>query len=61
MQHSNSEQLLTRLAQHRERMASLGVRVVQDSHYDKAERNELTRAVEDYYTEVSKYWTPEDG
>ena len=56
----NSE-LLTRLAQHRQRMESLGVRVVQDSRYDRAERNELTQAVEDYYAEVSKYWTPEDG
>jgi hypothetical protein len=61
MQHSNSEQLLTRLAQHRERMADIGVRVIQDSHYSKAERNELTQAVEEYYADVSKYWTPEDG
>ena len=61
MEHSTNEQLLTRLAQHRERMADIGVQVIQDSHYSKAERNELTRAVEDYYTEVSKYWTPEDG
>ena len=61
MEHSNQEQLLTRLAQHRERMAGIGVRVIQDSHYSKAERNELTRAVQEYYAEVSKYWTPEDG
>jgi hypothetical protein len=61
MDNSNSQQLLTRLAQHRERMADIGVRVIQDSHYSKAERNELTQAVEEYYSEVSKYWTPEDG
>jgi anti-sigma regulatory factor (Ser/Thr protein kinase) len=61
MDNSNSQQLLTRLAQHRERMASLGAHVVQESHYSKAEQNELTQAVEEYYSEVSKYWTPEDG
>lgn len=61
MDNSNSEQLLTRLAQHRQRMESLGVRVVQDSRYDRAERNELTQAVEEYYRDLNRYWTPEDG
>jgi hypothetical protein len=61
MEHNTTEQLLTRLAQHRERMAGLGVTVIQESHYSRAERNELTKAVEDYYAEVSTYWTPEDG
>jgi hypothetical protein len=61
MQHSNSEQLLTRLAQHRQRMTELGVTTVQQSHYSKQERNELTQAVEDYYRDVTHYWTPEDG
>jgi thiamine biosynthesis lipoprotein ApbE len=61
MQHSNSEQLLTRLAQHRQRMTQLGVTTVQQSHYSKQERNELTQAVDDYYEDVAKYWTPEDG
>lgn len=61
MEHSTNEQLLARVAQHRERMAALGVQVIQDSRYSKAERNELTRAVEEYYSDVAKYWTPEDG
>ena len=59
--HSDSQELLTRLAQHRQRMASLGVTVVQESNYSRAEQNELTQAVEDFYRDVSTYWTPEDG
>ena len=61
MQDSTSEQLLTRLAQHRQRMTELGAATVQQSHYSKQERNALTQAVEDYYEDLSKYWTPEDG
>ena len=60
-EHSNQTELLTRLAQHRERMAQLGVTVVQESQYSKADRNALTQAVEDYYQDVTRYWTPEDG
>jgi hypothetical protein len=42
-------------------MAQLGVTVVQESQYSKADRNALTQAVEDYYQDVTRYWTPEDG
>ena len=59
--HSTPEQLLTRLAEHRQRMTQLGVTTIQQSHYSRQERNELTKAVEDYYQDLSKYWTPEDG
>ena len=60
-EHSNQTELLARLAQHRERMAQLGVTVVQESQYSKADRNALTQAVEEYYQDVTRYWTPEDG
>jgi hypothetical protein len=58
---STPEQLLTRLAEHRARMAELGAPTVQASRYDRAERNQLTQAVDDYYTQLTNYWTPEDG
>jgi hypothetical protein len=59
--HSTQEQLLTRLAQHRQRVAELDPSVVQAAHYPRQDNNELTQAVEDLYKDLSTYWTPEDG
>jgi hypothetical protein len=59
--HSTPQQLLTRLAQHRQRVAELDPQVVQAAHYPRQDNNELTRAVEDLYKDLSTYWTPEDG
>lgn len=57
---SNTEAMLTRLAQHRERMAEAGNLVT--ARFDKAAQDALTREIEAYWTDMSAYYDREhDG
>jgi hypothetical protein len=57
---SDNEAMLTRLAQHRERMAEAGN--LTTARFDKSEHNLLTQEIVDYWRDMSAYYDREhDG
>lgn len=56
----NTQAMLTRLAQHRERLAH--VNDLPHTRYSKAENNALTQAVNEYWRDMAEYYDREhDG
>lgn len=56
----NNEHVLTRLAQHRERLAQAGN--IATARYDKEQRGAITREIEAYWADMTRYFDQEhDG
>lgn len=60
LDNSTRQEMLARLAQHRERLAT--VSNLPSTRYDRAENNQLTQAVNEYWSDMSAYYEAEhDG
>ena len=58
----NNEHVLTRLAQHRNRMAEAGLGALQSARFDKTRDDIITREIETYWADMNKYFEQEhDG
>jgi hypothetical protein len=58
----NNEHVLTRLAQHRDRMAEAGLGALQSARFDKTKNDIITREIETYWQDMNQYFDQEhDG
>lgn len=58
----NNEHVLTRLAQHRDRMAEAGLGNLQSARFDKTRDDIITREIETYWQDMTQYFEQEhDG
>jgi len=56
------QEQLTRLAQHRQRMAEAGLGALQSARFDKTRNDMITREIEDYWADMRNYYEQEhDG
>ena len=56
------QEQLTRLAQHRQRMAEAGLGALQTARFDKTRNDAITREIEDYWADMRAYYDQEhDG
>jgi hypothetical protein len=58
----NNEHVLTRLAQHRDRMAEAGLGALQSARFDRTKNDIITREIETYWQDMNQYFDQEhDG
>ncbi|AUV61464.1 hypothetical protein phiPsal1_054 [Pontimonas phage phiPsal1] len=58
----NNEHVLTRLAQHRERMAEAGLGALQSARFDRTKNDIITREIQTYWQDMTQYFDQEhDG
>lgn len=56
------QNILARLAQHRDRMAEAGLGQLQSARFDKTRNDIITREIEDYWRDMNSYYDREhDG
>mgnify|MGYP000538776746 CR=1 FL=1 len=59
---STEEQMLKRLAEHRERMALAGRGTLLTARFDREKENAITREIESYWKDMTDYYEREhDG
>ena len=52
----NNQHILTRLAQHRDRMAEAGLGELQSARFDKTRNDIITREIEAYWADMTTYY-----
>jgi len=56
------QEQLTRLAQHRQRMAEAGLGALQSARFDKSRNDVIQKEIESYWSDMSDYYEREhDG